>query len=231
MVFSSFSRFSNMVKKSSSKHTALFTCWLQWLPWMLPVSTHSRWYWERKATYEALQATPRLNHLIVLSIYYEFLDEDDLNTTANEFVGSSEYRLSVFGMFSIWFGCLVLWWNIVVQKFSCFTGTVGNIPSSAFLQWCICSPTNFCLALSVKGNLKAIGAGKWASDADHQKGIFLSYIFVCYNRCIFFKNRMRLGWTYSPICLPSINTRIIPLTLSLFTLVSSRGKYLVGKNE
>ena len=36
---------------------------------------------------------PRLNHVMVLSIYKELLDELDLYAEANEFVGSSEYRL------------------------------------------------------------------------------------------------------------------------------------------
>ena len=36
---------------------------------------------------------PRLNHVMVLSIYKELLDELDLYAVANEFVGSSEYRL------------------------------------------------------------------------------------------------------------------------------------------
>ena len=40
---------------------------------------------------------PRLNHMMVLSIYKELLDELDSYAVANEFVGSSEYRLRRFG--------------------------------------------------------------------------------------------------------------------------------------
>ena len=44
---------------------------------------------------------PRLHHLVVLSIYKELLDDLDLNTTANEFVGNSEHRAHVFGNFDV----------------------------------------------------------------------------------------------------------------------------------
>ena len=43
---------------------------------------------------------PRLNHVMVLSIYKELLDELDLYAVGNEFVGSSEYRLRPFGTFT-----------------------------------------------------------------------------------------------------------------------------------
>ena len=43
---------------------------------------------------------PRLNHVMVLSIYKELLDELDLYAVANEFVGSSEYMLCLFGTFT-----------------------------------------------------------------------------------------------------------------------------------
>jgi len=45
---------------------------------------------------------PRLNHVMVLSIYKELLDELDSYAVANEFVGSSEYRLRRFGTFTAW---------------------------------------------------------------------------------------------------------------------------------
>ena len=41
---------------------------------------------------------PRLNHVMVLSIYKELLDASDLYAIANEFVGSREYRLP-----SVWY--------------------------------------------------------------------------------------------------------------------------------
>ena len=44
----------------------------------------------------------RLNHVMVLSIYKELLDELDLYAVANEFVGSSEYMLRLFGTFTTW---------------------------------------------------------------------------------------------------------------------------------
>ena len=44
---------------------------------------------------------PQLNHLMVLSIYKELLDDLDLSTTANEFVGNSEHRANVFGNYDV----------------------------------------------------------------------------------------------------------------------------------
>ena len=41
----------------------------------------------------------RLNHLMVLNIYQEMLDELDLNAVANDFVRGSEHRLRLFGNF------------------------------------------------------------------------------------------------------------------------------------
>ena len=41
----------------------------------------------------------RLNHLMVLNIYKEMLDELDLNVAADEFVRGNEHRLRVFGNF------------------------------------------------------------------------------------------------------------------------------------
>ena len=42
----------------------------------------------------------RLNHLMILSIYIELLDELDLGMIANEFVRESEHRQRVFGNFN-----------------------------------------------------------------------------------------------------------------------------------
>ena len=42
---------------------------------------------------------PRLNHLMVLSIFY--IEDLDLSTTANEFLGNSEHRAHVFGNFDV----------------------------------------------------------------------------------------------------------------------------------
>ena len=39
----------------------------------------------------------RLNHLMILNIYKEALDDMDLKSIANEFVQGNEHRLSVFG--------------------------------------------------------------------------------------------------------------------------------------
>jgi len=47
-----------------------------------------------------LSTQRRLNHVMVLSIYKELLDELDLYAVANEFVGSSEYMLRQFGTFT-----------------------------------------------------------------------------------------------------------------------------------
>ena len=41
----------------------------------------------------------RLNHLMILNIYKEPLDEMDLKSIANEFVQGNEHRLSVLGKF------------------------------------------------------------------------------------------------------------------------------------
>ena len=41
----------------------------------------------------------RLNHLMILNIYKEALDDMDLKSIANEFVQGNEHRLSVFGNF------------------------------------------------------------------------------------------------------------------------------------
>lgn len=41
----------------------------------------------------------RLNHLMVLNIFKERLDDLDLNAIANESVWGSEHRLRVFGNF------------------------------------------------------------------------------------------------------------------------------------
>ena len=41
----------------------------------------------------------RLNHLMVLNIYTEDLDNLDLNDIANQFVQSNEHRLQIFGKF------------------------------------------------------------------------------------------------------------------------------------
>ena len=54
-----------------------------------------------KSYLRSTMSQPRLNHLMVLSIYKQLLDELDLNTTAKEFVGSSEHRLRVFGTFGV----------------------------------------------------------------------------------------------------------------------------------
>ena len=43
---------------------------------------------------------PRLNHVMVLSINKELFDELDMYAVANEFVGSSEYMLRLFGTFT-----------------------------------------------------------------------------------------------------------------------------------
>ena len=42
---------------------------------------------------------PRLNHLMVLSIFY--IEDLDLSTTANKFLGNSEHRAHVFGNFDV----------------------------------------------------------------------------------------------------------------------------------
>ncbi len=41
----------------------------------------------------------RLNHLMVLNVYKEELDNLDLTIVANEFVQGSEHRLQIFGKF------------------------------------------------------------------------------------------------------------------------------------
>ena len=48
-----------------------------------------------KSYLRSIMSQPRLNHVMVLSIYKELLDELDLYAVANEFVGSSEYTGSV----------------------------------------------------------------------------------------------------------------------------------------
>ena len=53
-----------------------------------------------KSYLRSTMSQPRLNHVMVLSIYKELLDELDLYAVANEFVGSSEYRLGLFGTFT-----------------------------------------------------------------------------------------------------------------------------------
>ena len=53
-----------------------------------------------KSYLQSTMSQPRLNHVMVLSIYKELLDELDLYAVANEFVGSSEYRLRLFGTFT-----------------------------------------------------------------------------------------------------------------------------------
>ena len=41
----------------------------------------------------------RLNHLMIINIYKEALDDMDLKSITNEFVQGNEHRLSVFGNF------------------------------------------------------------------------------------------------------------------------------------
>jgi len=41
----------------------------------------------------------RLNHLMILNIYEELLDELDLKSIANLFVQGSEHRMTIFGTF------------------------------------------------------------------------------------------------------------------------------------
>ena len=41
----------------------------------------------------------RLNHLMILQVHKEMTDSLNLVDCANDFVGSSEHRLSVFGKF------------------------------------------------------------------------------------------------------------------------------------
>ena len=55
-----------------------------------------------KSYLRSTMSQPRLNLVMVLSIYKELLDELDLYAVyvANEFVGSSEYRLPLFGTFT-----------------------------------------------------------------------------------------------------------------------------------
>jgi len=55
-----------------------------------------------KSYLQSTMSQPRLNHVMVLSTYKELLDELDLYAIANEFVGSSEYRLRPFGTFTAW---------------------------------------------------------------------------------------------------------------------------------
>jgi len=43
-----------------------------------------------KSYLQSTMSQPRLNHVMVLSIYKELLDELDLYAVANEFIGSSE---------------------------------------------------------------------------------------------------------------------------------------------
>ena len=56
-----------------------------------------------KSYLRSTMSQPRLNHLMVLSIYkeLELLDDLDLNTTAYEFVSNSEHRPQVFGTFDV----------------------------------------------------------------------------------------------------------------------------------
>ena len=53
-----------------------------------------------KSYLRSTMSQPRLNHVMVLSIYKGLLDELDLYAVANEFVGSSEYRLRLIGTFT-----------------------------------------------------------------------------------------------------------------------------------
>ena len=53
-----------------------------------------------KSYLRSTMSQPRLNLVMVLSIYKELLNELDLYAVANEFVGSSEYRLCLFGTFT-----------------------------------------------------------------------------------------------------------------------------------
>jgi len=53
-----------------------------------------------KSYLRSTMSQPRLNHVMVLSIYKELLDELDLYAIANEFVGGSKYRLCLFGTFT-----------------------------------------------------------------------------------------------------------------------------------
>ena len=41
----------------------------------------------------------RLNHLMILNVYKELLDNIDLKAIANLFVQGSEHRLTIFGTF------------------------------------------------------------------------------------------------------------------------------------
>ena len=43
---------------------------------------------------------PRLNLMMIISINKELVEDLDLYTVANEFVGSSEHRLHLFGTFT-----------------------------------------------------------------------------------------------------------------------------------
>ena len=45
-----------------------------------------------KSYLQSTMRQPRLNHVMVLSFYKEFVDKLDLYTIANEFVGISEHR-------------------------------------------------------------------------------------------------------------------------------------------
>ena len=42
---------------------------------------------------------PRLNHLMVLNVYKELLDNMDLKDIANQYVQGNEHRLTIFGTF------------------------------------------------------------------------------------------------------------------------------------
>ena len=53
-----------------------------------------------KSYLRSTMSQPRLNHMMILSIYKELVDELDLYAVANEFVGSSEHRLRLFGTFT-----------------------------------------------------------------------------------------------------------------------------------
>lgn len=56
---------------------------------------------ESRATYlRSTMGQNRLNHVMVLNIYKEQVDELDLTAIANEFVSGSEHRLRFFGKFA-----------------------------------------------------------------------------------------------------------------------------------
>lgn len=54
-----------------------------------------------KSYLRSTMSQPRLNHVMVLNIYKELVDELDLRAVATEFVGSNEHRLRLFGSFTV----------------------------------------------------------------------------------------------------------------------------------